>query len=56
MDMMGLVWDIQGLGPDGVLYFFIFFISPLFLFHLLSVYNISFFLPLFIPQDIRAAP
>lgn len=25
MDMMGLVWDIQGLGPEGVLYFFYFF-------------------------------
>lgn len=49
MDMMGLVWDIKGLGLDGVLYFIFYFTSPLFLFHLPSVYNISFFFPLFIP-------
>jgi len=39
MDMMGLAWVIHGLGLNGVLYYY--FYLSLFLFHLLSVYNIS---------------
>jgi len=43
MDMMGMVWDIQGLGHDGVLYFLFFIFLPLLCFHFTCFLCIIFF-------------